>query len=251
MPPIKSDFKLDRNPPAWHFGPNTGDIVGVNSTQMHNEVSKVQTFVREICQNSLDAHDPKSKEPVNIDFEHIQVEIDDFPGAAQYRSVIHDCTVEADGLEDNRRSFNCFDSMEKKLSKGRIDILRVGDYNTTGLSGFDVNEIKTSWNRLVRGIGITNKNIDQAGSKGVGKNSFYEVSTFRTLFFSTLNTEGEIAVIGKSSFMAHRTKGRLMDAVGYYGVKLEDVPTPIIVPGSMPSFIKPRDKVGTDVYIVG
>ncbi|AMH94057.1 hypothetical protein AR505_0336 [methanogenic archaeon ISO4-H5] len=251
MPPIKSDFKIDPDYPTWNFCPNFGDIIGVNSTQMHNEVSKVQTFVREICQNSLDAKNPESTQPVHIDFEHIQVDVGDFPGIEAYRSAIHDCTVEADGLEDNRRSYNCFTNMEKKLAQNRIDILRVGDYNTTGLSGFDVNEIKTSWNRLVRGIGITNKNIDQAGSKGVGKNSFYEVSTMRTLFFSTLNRDGITAAIGKSTFMAHRTDGELKDAVGYYGVKHNYTSTPIHNPLNMPSFIKPRDKVGTDVYIIG
>lgn len=65
-------------------------------------------------------------------------------------------------------------------------MLRVSDYNTTGLKGaFSDNKI-TPWKSLVQGNAFSVKSTDNvAGSYGIGKAAPFVVSGLQTVFYRT------------------------------------------------------------------
>lgn len=70
-----------------------------------------------------------------------------------------------------------------------IRVLRISDYNTTGLTGSM--EMKPSpWNDLVKSSGVSNKSGESGGSFGIGKSAPFACSDLRTLFYHTLDKDG-------------------------------------------------------------
>lgn len=71
-------------------------------------------------------------------------------------------------------------------------MLRVSDYNTTGLKGaFSDNKI-TPWKSLVQGNAFSVKSADNvAGSYGIGKAAPFVVSGLQTVFYRTYDENGE------------------------------------------------------------
>ena len=246
--PARLKWRHYRNPPRPE---------GLNSTIMNNEVSRISTFVREICQNSNDAavenSDPaqtKRDKPVIIEFNLETVPVRDFPDRLSYCSTIQKCIDEANTYEHNRVPYTTFCTMKKIMDSGKIRVMRVSDHNTVGLSDFGTKNQLGSWNRLTVNVAISDKPEDSAGSKGVGKNSFYEMSNLKTLFFQTRNLKNECAFVGRCSFIPYHDGEDIIDSVGFYGH--DDLGySPITDESEFPPFASKRNDSGTDVFIFG
>lgn len=144
----------------WRFASNNkGVIDGFNDSGIETfSANSIASMVREVIQNSVDQQVDDSR-PVVVDFDFFQVTQDEIPGGGQL-SDIFDCCIEASKGDPVATKFF---QQAQKLMKGKIDVLRISDHNTTGLVGADTDDTKTPWHQLVKGRGSSNKNINSGG----------------------------------------------------------------------------------------
>ena len=243
--------------PSWRHYYNAPNQEGVNGTQLNNEVSRTDTFVGEICQNSNDAYIRKDESsferaaPVRMEFDLFDMPVSEFPDLAEYRSNVDACYNEALVYHFEKNPQKVFQKMKDILDSGTIRVMRVSDYSTKGLEDFGTHNQLGSWNRLTVNSAIGDKSEDSGGSKGVGKKSFYEMSSLRTLFFQTRNLSGGEAFVGRCSFHPfHRDSEFQYNYVGYYGY--DDMGyKPLVDRSTFPSFATDRKESGTDIFIMG
>jgi len=239
------------NEPGWHYFLNPPRAVGINDTIMDHKESKTTTFVREICQNSNDARLDSADKPVRIVFSKFSIPADLIPDIDSYKVAIDRCIESSKKFENDMTSLEAMNSVKCIVDSDSIPVMKVSDYNTTGLPGFGLDDDLKPWNRLTITNGISDKPVGGGGSKGVGKNSFYEVSSLRTLFFQTRLPDGRQCLVGRCSFVPFRdADGRKRDSVGFYS--FDDMGyKPIQDPSLFPEFSTPRSETGSDVYIMG
>ena len=94
-------------------------------------------------------------------------------------------------------------------------MLRISDFNTTGLTG-SKEEGSNAWTNVTVGTGISDKAGGSSGSHGRGKDSFYEISSIGTVFFSTLDVDGNEASMGVSKQITFNDDGKKHDSLGCY-----------------------------------
>ena len=92
------------------------------------------SLAREICQNSLDARVDNNK-PVKIGFIINNINKKDIYGIADLENAIHLCK---NYWSENKKTFEFFSNAVKICNRDKIRVLRISDYNTTGLTGENV-----------------------------------------------------------------------------------------------------------------
>ena len=217
----------------------------------------IQSLAREVCQNSLDAADGSGR-PVIVEFQNKFIPLEDFPGMDSMKDVIASC--DRFWKEKGDVNTKTFIKHAKKClsdSSGKINVLRVSDYNTKGVSGAFSNEDITPWGSLVKGNAFSVKYDEQnaAGSYGIGKAAPFVCSNFQTVFYRTLDTEGIKAALGVARLMAHESIVPVQEgedvvrrAVGYYGLDPSGKPS---VEFDSLDALNERTECGTDLFIPG
>lgn len=243
--------------PKWWF-PLTNNTAsdGFNEASIEifaKDVLKAGT--REPIQNLLDQREDKSK-PARVDVQLFNIQPEDFPGCDGLKECIHKCidTVQHNNANDIT-PLRFYEQALQMLEKP-ISVLRISDYNTTGLVGADTAEIKQPWYSLVKGRGISNKNGYAGGSFGIGKFASMGCSLLRTIVYASKcgNVDSWIGVSRLQSFIDgyhkdHRgnRKPNMTVGMGYYSDTSElDA---ILEPYSLNGYT--RDENGTDIYIFG
>lgn len=215
----------------------------------------LKALSREICQNSLDAAD-KSGKPVVVEFEKTFMKISEFPGMDSMKEVIKACDDFWEGKNDiNTRTF--LSNTKKNLRNEKFFVLRVSDYNTTGVRGAFWDDDITPWGGLVKGNAFSVKSDEKnsAGSYGIGKAAPFVSSYYQTVFYRTVDIDGVKAAMGVARLMAHESitevpKGEdpVRRSVGYYGADSSGKPA-ISIPEL--DEINVRTECGTDLFIPG
>lgn len=204
-------------------------------------------LAKEICQNSLDASKDKTK-PVKISFNHFYTDVDSIPGSERYLEVFHLCNeMSKKGNSEKEKDF--FQYANKLLEKDQVSVLRISDFNTTGLTG-SKQEKDTPWHDLIKAAGRSNKGGDAGGSFGIGKYAAFACSNLRTVFYSTYDNEGISAYQGVTEVINFIDRdGIEKDNEGYYGIgkKNEAIPEELVLD---PNYSR-SNRTGTDIYIVG
>jgi hypothetical protein len=101
-------------------------------------------------------------------------------------------------------------------SKPRLSALKVGDFNTKGVTGSDIDRTK-NWYNLIRCAGSSSKWGGEGGSFGIGKNAPFAASRLRTVFYSTLTADG-CAFQGVSTLVSHiLPDGSTAQPIGFMG----------------------------------
>lgn len=213
----------------------------------------IRAMAREICQNSLDAV-RNSDEPVRVEFERLFVRpVTKFPGMADMKGILEKCR----GFwkdQNDAKTVRFINDAAKSIQDGGIFVLRVSDYNTTGLKGAFSSEKITPWKSLVQGNAFSVKNSDNAaGSYGIGKAAPFVVSGLQTVFYRTLDEEGERAAQGvthlvsfEDANMSKLGEDTVRRSTGYYGNGLENKPFHSI---KELDEINERIECGTDLFI--
>lgn len=233
----------------WRFASNNkGVIDGFNDSGIETfSANSIASMVREVIQNSVDQQVDDSR-PVVVDFDFFQVTQDEIPGGGQL-SDIFDCCIEASKGDPVATKFF---QQAQKLMKGKIDVLRISDHNTTGLVGADTDDMKTPWHQLVKGRGSSNKNINSGGSFGIGKAAPLACSYFHTIFYASKvdDVDSYVGVSRLLSFEAKESgffrKEYTTTGTGFYSAS--DNMNAILKPFAMGSFR--RKDNGTDIYIL-
>lgn len=238
----------------WIFS-NLGaaDKVGVNESGIG--IFKRQQYkglAKEILQNVTDAKDKSLPEdiPVRARFEVIYVERDEIPGFERLNDVIHKCCEYYPDGDDGEKLKGIQTSADKYLSApGKVPVLKIGDYNTTGLRGVR-EETGSNWTGLVRERSATNKSNGYSGAFGVGKFAPYNFSSLRTILYSTKTDKGEIAFQGKTILTTFKEKGENKQNIGLFANTDSDNFDAIFNIDEIAPVFR-RTEIGTDIFVLG
>ncbi|NFH89633.1 hypothetical protein FDA33_05320 [Clostridium botulinum] len=242
---------MDNNLIGWNFpGNQFGESNGISESGIETfKANPIASLTREVCQNSLDAIEDKSK-PVYIEFERITINKEEIPGFIELFEAINVC-YDYGKSEDNEKTIKFFKTALKSIDK-EVAILRISDYNTTGLIGSKEYNKKSPWRNLVKANGISDKGGEAGGSFGIGKSASFACSTIRTIFYRTLDKFNIQAVQGISKLISFPREiddnGDMTTGIGYYGIKNKNRP---IEKCDILNKINERKEYGTDLFIFG
>ena len=206
---------------------------------------KISSLAREICQNSLDAVKDENL-PVTVEFCLHEISATEMPACGKYRDILRRCR---DFWQHTDKARNFFTAALDKLNRPKISVLRISDFNTTGLAEPFNPDAQIGWNTLTKIDGGATKTGDAAGSFGIGKNAPFTNSYLQLVFYRTLNLDGEIAAQGMSRLVSFRLDAQNVAAgIGYFGNPQGNMPVTSIAELDK---IFPRNDFGTDIFVYG
>ena len=213
----------------------------------------IRAMAREVCQNSLDAKQNNNR-PVRIEFERYFMRINDFPGIVELRETLNKCRAFWENAGDEKTKDFVADAI-RTISDDYFYVLRISDYNTTGLKGaFDHTKI-TPWKGLVQGDAFSIKSSDTAaGSFGIGKAAPFVVSKLQTVFYRTYDldnvraTQGVTHLVSFSDDNSPIGQDPIRRSTGYYADGVENTPFSQI---DLLERLNQRKEYGTDLFIPG
>lgn len=233
---------------GWYFPDNKGgqdegfENQGINQFKM----SPYGKLAREIIQNSYDAKIKGEDKKVKVEFKLVKMDKNRIPNLESIKESINasaEYFPESERLEKFRQVAN------EKFESDTIDVLKISDYNTTGLVGIE-KRINSAWYGLIKSSGNSTKSGVSGGSYGSGKHAAFVFSYFRTILYGTYVEDEGYAFQGKSILCSHKKDGVVKSNIGYWGNITEDECKPIRNQETMDEFYR-RNQTGTDLYIIG
>ncbi len=231
---------------GWNFPPNNdGQENGLNDPGIETFKDRPLTsLAREILQNSSDAADPGSGKPVEVHFKLLEIQKSEFPGQVAFAKTLRAC---GDFWQD-KKTKDFFDRAHQLLSQDVIRVLKISDFNTTGLTIGPKGDRTSDWYKLTKSVGVSDKNAGKLGSFGIGKHAPFACSDLRTVFYGTKDKSGATAFQGVAKLVSHKLDGGVTQGPGYFGIKKGNLP--VLDFDSLPSTFQ-RKRVGADVYVMG
>lgn len=155
----------------WKFPHNGfGQVRGVSDAGIETFTgTEIQSLAREICQNSLDAAVEGSNATIKVDFEQYRIPSSDIPGYEQYASKIQKA-YDYWSKKNSEKTIKVLTKALNAIKKPNTVVLRISDFNTTGLS-HPYEDSAEGWNALTKLDGGATKTGDKAGAFGIGKNA--------------------------------------------------------------------------------
>ena len=229
---------------CWNFpGNNDGKISGISEAGIETfRGDLLKSLAKEICQNSLDAV-LDSKKRVLIEFKLYNIPLKE---DKRISGLEENFNLAKNYWQDNEKTMRFLEKAEKNFKKEKIRVLRISDYNTTGLTGSDKKKNST-WNNLVKSTGVSDKTGSSGGSYGIGKSAPFACSDLRTLFYNTLDEYGLEAFQGVANLVSFEKGDIVTQGTGYYGNSKDN--TAIRNMDSFGGYT--RKESGTDIYIIG
>lgn len=229
---------------CWNFpNNNDGKISGISEAGIETfRGDLLKSLAKEICQNSLDAI-AESKDKVLVEFELYELP---FKNDGRIIGLKEYFKLAKEYWKENEKTIRILEKAEKNFERDKIRILRISDYNTTGLIGSDKKKNST-WNNLVKSSGVSDKTGSSGGSYGIGKSAPFACSDLRTVFYNTLDINGLEAFQGVANLVSfEKEKDKTTQGTGYYGNSEDN--TAIRNMEHFGSYI--RKDCGTDIYVV-
>ena len=229
---------------CWNFPSNNdGKISGISEAGIETFRGELlKSLAKEICQNSLDAV-LDSKKRVLIEFKLYNIPLKEDRRISGLEEIFN---LAKNYWQDNEKTMRFLEKAEKNFKKEKIRVLRISDYNTTGLTGSDKKKNST-WNNLVKSTGVSDKTGSSGGSYGIGKSAPFACSDLRTLFYNTLDKDDLQAFQGVANLVSFEKEDIVTQGTGYYGNSKDN--TAIRNMDSFGGYI--RKESGTDIYIIG
>ena len=231
----------------WNFPEsNYAQRIGISEAGIETfRGSLFGSLAKEICQNSLDARKDYSK-PVIVEFSKFKINTENIPGFYSLNIALNKCL----STESDSKARIFFENACSKMANKTTNILRISDFNTTGLKG--AKESPTSinpWNSLIKSSGISDKPVSSGGSYGIGKSAPFACSEIRTIFYTTYDIESVLATQGVSRLISFNAgEDRLTQGIGYYGETEKN--TPVFNELHIDPNFKRAGEIGTDLYII-
>ena len=197
--------------PGWKFPINEGrKIVGFNNQGVsHFTGDRFRNVIRETAQNSGDVVQDATK-PVTIKMSstHIPMHLLDSEGLATTLAL---CLERSKVPSDKPALEKMVDHVQEACATGTMPALVISDHNTTGASNIvEEGALTSMWDALTNAEGVDVKPTKgSAGSHGLGKNAPYNISTPRTVLYSTrfrTEAEGETRnlFVGRALLVSHQ-----------------------------------------------
>lgn len=232
---------------GWNFPSNGGGLIrGVAEAGIQTFTGKeISSLAREICQNSLDAA-VNENFAVTVEFQRYEIYSKNISGYSDYKNILSKCR---EFWINNTKATRFLDNALAQISLRKTFVLRISDFNTTGLGEPFNPRLMEGWNALTKIDGGATKTGDAAGSFGIGKNAPFANSFYRLIFYRTLNLQGERAAQGMSRLMSFQCNTNEVSAgVGYYGESETNLPVKKI--DALEDIFLRKDS-GTDIFIYG
>ena len=232
---------------GWNFPSNGGGAInGVADSGIQIFKGKeIASLAREICQNSLDAAINENS-AVTVEFCCYKINTKDIPGYKEYIKFLTACQ---NFWKGNKEASAFIKTALERMNFLYTDVLRVSDFNTTGLAEpFNLRSMQ-GWNTLTKINGGATKSDDKAGSFGIGKNAPFANSFFRMIFYRTLNLKGERAAQAVAKLVSFNLDMfQIATGTGYYGEMRGNMPLK-----NIPELdnLCQRTRAGTDVFVYG
>lgn len=201
----------------FHFIPaSLGLTQGENDSRRAHfrKQGPIKSLVRELGQNSLDAKAPGSNGPVRMVFELNDFPTESIPGIETLGLHIrasHETICSLTGPSKD------YESAVSTLERNRIPVLRISDYNTTGLQGHE-NDTNSALAALTRTNGVSAKPRGKGGSYGIGA----AAGTFNSRIFTTYWTTAtaanpdETVLAARTDLATHTIGDERFDATGFF-----------------------------------
>ena len=203
---------------SWQFpGNDYGILNGIGEAGIETfRGLPYHSLAREICQNSLDAVLEPSK-PVRVEFMSSFLSGQKIPEFEDLRVALGLCW-EFWKEQNNKKTMDFFKQAIKVSENSEISLLRISDFNTTGLTGSD-QDYNTPWQNLVKASGVSDKEGSSGGSFGIGKSAPFACSDLRTVFYATQDKNGLEAFQGIARLVSFKKKDvdEISTGIGYYG----------------------------------
>jgi hypothetical protein len=175
---------------------------GLNNAAINSFNSNIiNSFIREMFQNSNDARDKKlpvdpvtgKLPPLHIVINYKRITQNQFPDFNGFIDIFR----RIKSAKPNEKHVEFFKNAEKAMgNRQSIKLFVYEDFNTTGLSGNDDDDNSTfSGCVLSEGISV-GKEKTSGGSYGIGKNAIFGFSKLRTVFYSSYNRQNEFIFQG-------------------------------------------------------
>lgn len=231
----------------WRFVSNLNAIdSGLNDAGIETFSGDSQKAnIREVIQNSIDQISEEAKtnnRPVIVEFDNFTIKQNEFKGYDEFKLILKQCIDSSKDDQNVKRFFE----QAVSLMENPINVLRISDYNTTGLVGAETGERGTPWHNLIKAQGSSNKNISSGGSFGIGKSAPFSCSNLRTVFYGS-KVDDISSYIGVSRLISHFDGKEMTIGTGYYSNS--DKLMAILDDFSLNGF--ERNSNGTDIYIMG
>ncbi len=233
---------------GWNFPSNDdGEVDGLNNAGIETfKGHPLTSLAREVLQNSSDAAPAGSVKPVQVHFERLVIPPSEFPGYAEFKKTLGACGEFWKGSRSTERFIK---NALAVLEQGELPILKISDFNTTGLTVGAKGDLNSDFFKLTKSVGASDKHAGKLGSFGIGKHASDACSDLRTVFYGTLDNANITAVQGVARLVTHRRDRNVTTTgTGYFGIKTGN--RPVLGFDSVPPFFD-RKKVGADIYIMG
>jgi hypothetical protein len=199
----------------WSFFQNLGgQESGFHDAGVETFKGNLERYLaREVIQNSLDARDDSNK-PVLVRFELLQLAASSIPDFKNLAATFVRCADYWKGVQKTKEFFE----RAQKLARAKtVTALRIGDFNTRGVTGTDT-ERTDCWYSLIRCSGSSSKSTGEGGSFGIGKNAPFAASQMRTVLYSTMTKNRDLAFQGVAKLVTHvHPEGGNAQHIGYLG----------------------------------
>jgi hypothetical protein len=213
---------------GWEFPRNSnGSAQGFQDGAIDTFAGRrLSALVREVIQNSLDAHDLGEK-PVTVEFSLNKISAQEFSDVRTIEKHVDRCR-EISEYQNTESITNIHKNALKLVrSTDDVNLLCISDSNTSGLTGpIDHKKPWGPWFALTKGTGLTQKiNSSSLGSFGHGSKAPFAMSKIRTVFYlsNTVNEqdEEELRFQGKSILQTHLhpVHNETTQGVGFFGDK--------------------------------
>lgn len=227
----------------YEFAANGGgEEVGFNEAVVTSFKGHLSYHLaRESIQNIVDA---AVDFPAKADFQLFKLRAKDLPGSDKLIEIFKSCR---DYFNNNPQSVAFFKTAIDKLEKNQyLPVLRIGDYNTRGLTGRD-DDINGDYYNFLKSSGASSKRSGSGGSFGLGKGAYFAASSFHTIFVSSIYGKDKYVFQGKLRLVTHIRNGVKLQHTGSFGLPGQK---PVRSPDLIPELFR-RKEQGTDIYIVG
>lgn len=231
---------------GWNFPTNDdGQENGLNDPGIETfKDHPLSSLAREVLQNSSDAADGSTR-PVQVHFERLDIPASEFPGYPDFKKTLQACADYWKGSPSTERFIK---SALAVLSRPSLTILKISDFNTTGLVVGAKADRTSDWFKLTKSVGASDKHAGKLGSFGIGKHATYACSDLRTVFYGTRDNAGATAVQGVAKLVSHKKDRATTQGTGYFGTRAGN--KPMLDFAALPGLFA-RKKTGADVYIMG
>jgi hypothetical protein len=206
-----------------------------------------ESLARETGQNSTDH--PAGNGPVTMVFEMASMPVEEIPGIEGLRAHIDAAELQTSGRQGHDRMRQA----KETARHTHVQVLRVGDYNTTGLTGTEsIDDPHSALSALTRGAGISANDGSRGGSFGIGSAVGPMASDLCTVLYTSMTKDSsDVVFAGSCRLASHRdTDGTWRVANGFFTDLGDQKDFRYLRNPSPLGPFEQRTEPGTDLYVL-